>query len=419
MSQNKLDILWIVPEKKGGIASYSKRLFQSLFDKNTLSPTPTEVRGHYFEFQTLAKGAAGFEDFVTAWDDFFQNHPLDLNTLGIIHIQHEYGLFGGKIPFQYWFPKVIPFLRRLFPNAKIVMTAHTVLEPHFRYPLKNRGVRTPLYFASNLTWVPYARSLWGKGTFGYVDQVIVHSHLQIPSVRAQGTHAVAEIPHFVPTRNVSRLTTPLSSGPTPEREEQKIWKLTTFGFFSKDKGQDLVILAAHYLKEAGVPFQLTLAGGVRIEKDQKYFQSCAELIRTLKLGDFITITGFVPFEEIPRLFKDSDLVIAPFRETTGSGSLAEALAESCALLASNHPLNLEIAERVPKALRFFERNNAKSLAQAIQEFIALPDQEKVSHRQAASRYAEVFSLPKISEKHRGLYFRLTPSVFQNESQPVL
>src|SRR5690606_16067793 len=99
----------------------------------------------------------------------------------VVHIQHEFGLFGKKIPPFYKFPKWVKKLKKEIPDSRIVATAHTVIDSNFKYPWQGRGWQSPFLFLANYTLVPVSLPLWTEATWKNLDGIIVHSRYQAPT----------------------------------------------------------------------------------------------------------------------------------------------------------------------------------------------------------------------------------------------
>src|SRR5690606_29244429 len=104
MSARSNPVLWIVPESQGGIRSYVEGL-----------------RGF-------------FGDSMRPVFEIPNPESLAKERPSLIHVQHEYGLFGSKIPGRYTFPKWFREAREATPGTKWVVTAHSVLDPGYRFP---------------------------------------------------------------------------------------------------------------------------------------------------------------------------------------------------------------------------------------------------------------------------------------------
>jgi glycosyltransferase involved in cell wall biosynthesis len=357
-------VWWITPERAGGIRTYAEALFPFLSDENT------EARATWVLPDSTA---------------------LEGSREEVIHLQHEFGLFGSKLPWSYSFPEWLAFARKHSPGRTWVATAHTVIDRDWKYPTAGRGWRALPYLLANCLVVPFARRAWMNDTWSGFDAVIVHSELQAEVIRRSGCLRVATIPHFV--RKVTDAPPRKSGTPTA----------VLFGYFSYEKGQDLAIRAwAEWGSDAP---KLILAGGLRRKEDRWYLDRCQNLIRKHGLEDKIEITGYVPNERVEEIYAQADIVIAPFRETNGSGSLATAFSYHSAILASDLPLNLEVAKRVPGCAAFFEAGSAKSLAREARALFANANKLQ-SLRAGARRYAEYHSLEETLRLHREFYAKI-------------
>ena len=349
--------LWIVPEKAGGIRTYSDVLLARLGAEaravSTL-PDPSE---------------------------------LAYSTEDLIHLQHEFGLFGSKLPGRYRFPKWFASARRATPDVKWIATAHTVLDENWRYRTSGRGWKAVPFAILNL-FAPLFRGSWMTKTWAGFDGVIVHSELQREVILRSGAPKVAVIPHFVPHPPAA----------VPERSTEPT--VLVFGYFSPEKGQDIAIKAWTELGDEAP--RLILAGGIRRPEDRRYYDECMAEIQRRGLTEKVTVTGYLPDEALPDYFSIATLVLAPFRETSGSGSLATALGYGAAILASDLPLNREIETRVPGSLFFFRSESSESLAAAIRNLLDHPEL-RAQLRTGAKKYAETYSVERIAEMHREFY----------------
>jgi len=277
------------------------------------------------------------------------------------------------------------------PSARIVATAHSVLND-YQFDPAAAGWRSPLHNLVNRFALKWLRHHWGKGTLGRFDGVIVHSRFQLQSLLEDGFPVVSKIPHVVPSMTQTRPSHVIGRMPT----------ITMFGYFNREKGQDIVIEAMRHLE---IPARLRLAGGVGHPANLAYKRSCEEAIDRLGLRGRVEVTGYVPDEEISCVYAESDLVVAPFRETTGSGSLVQALARGAPVLASDLPLNREINERVPDTLAFFATEDPVDCARQIERLLADPDRRERLGRQAL-QYAATYSPANIAHLHLDLYRRV-------------
>lgn len=376
--------IWIVPEDRGGIKTYGQTLFPAIERVST---------GEWSWIAPWMKSAEGSSEL---WDLLHHARP------DLIHIQHEYGLFGGsKMPWKYAFAEFIGRVRDACPQSRVVLTAHAVLPPD--YKLEDRGEWLERQFRNlaNRFLLERWKPLWFEKTFGAVDATIVHSELQTQTVRNAGCRTVHAIPHFVydqPQGGLSRLPPALEKAWDRTREKLVV----VFGYFTPDKGQDVVIRALKHLPN---DVRLVLAGGLRRPEDEPYYKHCLRLLKTEQLLDRATLTGFLDADFIAPLYANASVVVAPFRETSGSGSLAQAFAARAAIVASDLPLNQEMLKREPGSLELFRTENPEDCARAI-EGLLQDEQKTQTLKTAADAYARKHSLEATARAHLDFYSRL-------------
>jgi glycosyltransferase involved in cell wall biosynthesis len=370
-------VLWITPEKQGGIASYAQMLWPAV-------AKAARADGDFEPLTNLQTAPDARADAIAAARDLRPD---------LVHVQHEYGLFGGTNPFLDGLPRWLRRLRQAVPSGtRIVATAHNVLPEGYRFETRGQGWRSPLYQVANATMLPWLRRRWREGTWGRFDGVIVHSALQEACLQDSGLPLIAAIPHVVP--EVRSLVGEQPRDPIP--------RITVFGYCCPEKGQDVVIEALRHVK---TPVVLRLAGGVGHPRNNAYYERCRQRIAECGLRDCVEVTGFVPEEEVTRLFRESDLVVAPFRSTSGSGSLVQALARGAVVLASDLPLNREINDRVPGTLAFFASEDPLDCARQIESLLADADRRRHLGQQAL-QYAANNAPAVIARQHLDFYRRV-------------
>jgi glycosyltransferase involved in cell wall biosynthesis len=339
---------------------------------------------------------AGYDAVLVSLDEF-RSHEALLARLrelapSAVHFQHEYGIWGGKNPPFYGFPSLVRSLRAELAQTRLTATAHTVIGKGYRFPVNGRGWQAPLRWAANQFLLKRLSRSWAERTWGALDGVIVHSRLQSGDVQVAGCRRVQVIPHFVPSLAVKGTVSRASAAPPVARDPSVL----VFGFFTPEKGQDVAIEA--FSRITTPKSRLVLAGGVRRPADRAYQARCLELADRLKIAGRIEVTGFVEKRMIDQVYSKATLVLAPFRETTGSGSLAQAFARGAAVLASDLPLNREIAERTQGALEFFKAGDPSDCARQMERILA-DGQLRERMRSASVAYAESCSPARVADQH--------------------
>lgn len=386
--------VWAVPETAGGIADYAARLWPGVVDS-------LGTHGGRGLDPIIFDGGRERERFAAL-------DQLVACAATVIHVHHEYGLFGRKLPGLYHWPAWLAELRRRLPDARVVATAHTVLDPSFRYDAVGPWPRRLIAPVANRTYVPRCRELWGPRTWRDLDAVVVHSDLQADHLRAAQARRVTVIPLFVPApdahpapdRPAATATVAADVITNVPRDAPVI---VVFGFLSAEKGQDIAVRALSMLTSGqGRRAHLVLAGASRRGSDRPYARHCRSLAQDLGVGGRVHITGFVPPEQIAALMVRATVVLAPFRRTSGSASIPEAFAHSAPVIASDLPLNVELNRRVAGCVDLFRVDDAGHCAERLD--VLLNDEPLRGAMSAgAARYAAKYSLAGAAHAHVDLY----------------
>jgi glycosyltransferase involved in cell wall biosynthesis len=388
ITQMSRKILWICPDEPG-FMQYSQDLVSAI---NGLSQGPAvcaKVRRNWSKREKSNE----FEEILSL---------IRTENPALVHFQHEYGLFGSKVPFLYRFPKLIALIRNEFPSLKIVATAHMIIDENYRYPLEGKGLQVPFRWMANQFGLPRLLKLWNEKTWGVLDGIVVHSKHQIPFMKKVGCKFVAEIPQYVPASFNESAASP---GPEPAwKKKIENWLKNKekfaiiFGYVTPEKGQDVALKALPYTKEK---INLVLAGRVGKGSDA-YQDECNALISENQLEDRVTQTGFVSFQQLQWLCEKTAFAIIPFRFTANSGSLVDLIAKGTPLLASDLPLNLEINERVPGLLDYFRSEDPEDCARKI-DFWTREEKLRELKTPLLLEYARLFSAPEMARKHCEFY----------------
>jgi glycosyltransferase involved in cell wall biosynthesis len=371
MTRKRSAIFWC-PEERGGIAEYFRLLSPAVMTLlRTRGISCSEWRGPMSEGRLKILSEEKPDCF---W------------------MQHEFGFFGSKVPVLNTWPKIIESIRRAAPNMKTFMTAHSVLPPDFRYPVRGSILQKLLRSFANTFLIKSLRTGWMWSTFKDLDVVFVHSQHQAKWIEEAGVPTCARtIPLFVPEalKNGDRLN---------ELDDRSKQRITVFGYQSNEKGQDIAIAALEQLRiEYKIDAELVIAGGARREEDQPYADLLKRMVNQRELESFVRILGFIPESKLAHVYQASDVILAPFRDTTGSASLVRAFAQGAPVVTSNLLLNLEIEERSPGTLRFFESENATDCARVLAEVLQSAELRRTMS-ESSMAYAKEHSLAVCAQK---------------------
>lgn len=300
----------------------------------------------------------------------------EMNAVDLAHIQHQYFLFGGVAPWKSRFKRLADRLR-----VPAVMTVHEFVSPR-----GNPAVRGAIRLANRLHFRHPA-----------VRRLLVHTEADRARMALSGIpgERIAVVRHGVP--------------PAPElppREEarralgvENRFVVTLFGFLSRKKGHRVALEA---LKRLPDDVLLLFAGGGHPDDVTDYEEEIAVMIRRSGTTGRARITGYLPREQVSVVMSATDLVIAPFAESSGSGSLALAFACGKPILASDIEPHREINRESPPALSLFPVGDAWALSQRIAELRDSP--HLLTAMAAASRrYAEARTYARMAKEIVEIY----------------
>jgi glycosyltransferase involved in cell wall biosynthesis len=188
---------------------------------------------------------------------------------------------------------------------------------------------------------------------------LVHSRHHREILRARGARGMIEVtPHPAPPRTARRVSP--SAYRSARGLDGKI-VLTIFGFTKPHKGYELALDALGRLPERTV---LLIAGGAQDDVDRSYRSNLLRQARERRLESRVVVSGYVPAPEVGAALGASDLVLAPFRSMTASGSIATALAWERPVVAARLEQNAEL-QAAFGCLALFDTGDATDLARQI------------------------------------------------------
>jgi glycosyltransferase involved in cell wall biosynthesis len=298
-----------------------------------------------------------------------------LNDADVIHVQHEYAYWGGMGPGAGYFA----FLAAV--QRPVVMTVH---ELDLR-AAGTRGLPGPVERAYK-RW--FNRRVFRQ-----------------PAIRRWLTHSAdvtaALVSLGVPKASVETLPMPVPPAlPAPSPAEAKAALglegrrvLTIFGFLARRKGYDVALDALASLPEDVV---LLAAGGVHGADQTAPDEELRARAERLGVGRRFRITGYLSEADVPVVMGATDLFLAPFREMSGSASLALGQAYGCPILASDLPALRE------SGAAFFPAGDAAALAEAALGLLLHPVERERLSRDAQAIAARL-SFAALAERTVAIY----------------
>jgi len=176
--------------------------------------------------------------------------------------------------------------------------------------------------------------------------------------------------------------------------------LTVFGFLNSRKGYDLVLDAIKDLDDC----VFLIAGGQHPNDKTGYVEQLMNKITEIKLAHRVKILGYIPESQITAVMGATDIILAPFRDMPGSGSLSLGVAYNKPIIGSDIDQMKELQSRGIGA-DIFRINKVGDLRDKIVSL--LNNTRKQSELEQLSRsYAHEYSYRKTATRFCELYARL-------------
>jgi len=302
-----------------------------------------------------------------------------MNEADVVHVQHQYFLFGGVAPWKSTFRRFIEQV-----TAPVVMTVHEIVTPEGSPP---RRLATA---AANRMNFRHAA----------VRAFIVHTQQDRERLAGCGVppDRIRHIAHGVPPMPpmVDRSAARARLGLTDE------FVVTIFGFLSRRKGHTLALEA---LGKLPANVRLLLAGGRHPDDRTDYVAELERRINESDIAGRARITGYLEPDDAASVMAATDLVLAPFSAGGGSGSLAFAFACGRPILASAIAPHQEINKAEPGALGLFPAGDTDALVQAIRQVIRNP-RALTRMTEGSRRYAASHGYDRMADETIAVYHQV-------------
>lgn len=295
-----------------------------------------------------------------------------MNTAGIAHIQFEYSFFSSSFP-------VISLIHCYLFSRNIgipkVLTMHEIVPP------KGFGGYPHLHLYRKI--------------FSTVDLVMVHTEKHRETILDMGidSNKVVIVPHPVPEVKL----------PGNKQHYKELLHvggkhvLTIFGFIGKRKGYDLAMNAMRDMDDC----VLLIAGGQHPNDTSAYVGNLEKKIREMKIENRAKMLGYLSESQITEVMGATDIILAPFLDMPGSGSLSLGVAYHKPIIGSDIEQMKELASR-GMGIEFYQKNNAGSLRDKI---IALTGDPRrcAELEQLSTSYAATYSYSNTAARLGEIY----------------
>ncbi len=316
----------------------------------------------------------------------------------IVHIQHEYGIFGIDDRFH----RLLAQLRDC--RAHTIVTLHTVhtrlsfhpgcAQPHMRHLLRTVDIEE------------YQRRIGDLA-----DLIIVHQESSIRQVllrQGLSPKGVVMVPHG--TRVLQPPVVPEAKRALGFAPETPV--IVAFGYFERSKNL-LVLIEAFRRVKAHVPSaKLWLGGYVRFlaPRTLAYREQCLRLIEAHGLSDDVVFTDrMTPEEQVPQVLAAADVACFVYNEDThsSSGALHLAMGQGKAVVASRIPKFQELAEVSDEIL--VNPRSVGELSRLLKRLL-LDEPFRRSIEQRVRLYAQHTAWPSVARTQRAIYDRLLEQI---------
>lgn len=314
----------------------------------------------------------------------------------IVHIQHEFFLYGQQILSALLFPLLLIFLKLM--RRSFIVTAHHVI-PFSLVSRMGATAGIQFGFAAKLLLIPYYR------TFGLASAVIV------PRVEQRNVlirdyhlaaHKVCVIPHALKFKRGSlNIDTREARGLIKVSAEHII---LSFGYIRPAKGLEDLVHSLLILRSSNLDVTL-LVVGIAQQRYASYFRWIQETVLELGLSKNVVFVGYVPEESLRLYFCAADVIVFPYKsmEIESSGVFLKAVEFDRPIIATKVGDFLD-TERAGICYALVPPSNSPELADAIKR--ALTNQTRTSSSLTATReFVERHSVEGLAQEYVQLYLK--------------
>jgi glycosyltransferase involved in cell wall biosynthesis len=334
MDRLKVYMITTWPPSIGGVAKYVKELitgFNNLPESNEIELIVMADRR--LKGSEELEGRHGKVKVERIWRPGWR-YSIDIirylfrKQVNIVHIQHEYLLYGGYIT-SILFP-VMLFLLRILRRGKILVHMHSVAPKSlldFNFFRTNRITRQRIL-------APLIRS----GVFIVTSLICQLSHAII--VHAAYLKRTLIQDYSVKPEKIYVIRHPLSS---PEQNPNSYFKgengaheILFHGYLSGRKGVDQLLRAFSDLAKERGDIHLTIAGGNSPNFKFDFLGEMKQLTHQLGIQDCVLFTGYIEPKELNSIFKNADVLVLPYKDSiAASGVISQASQYCLPIIASD------------------------------------------------------------------------------------
>lgn len=371
------------PPRECGIATFTKDLVDAIQKKYNpaLKPRILAINSditdiHSYEKQVLHHITAGnIEDYIALARELNSKDDIKL-----IHVQHEFGLFGGD-----WGDYLIPFFQII--EKPVVVTFHTIL------PNPDRALSRVVRLILEHTKAVIVMNEFSK-------KILLQEY-------GAAEQNIFVIPHGIP----------YVASPDGQTEKERLGfqdhlVLSTFGLLSPGKGIEYALAALPRVVKR-FPNLLYLIIGVthpvvRKEAGETYRNSLLSEVERLHLQNNVRFYNkYLSVEEIISFLRSTDIYLSPTldRNQSVSGTLSYALGCGTPVVCTDSLYARSLV--TPNTGVLVEPKDSKAIAKALLDLLS--DEKRVKEM-GKTAFAETrhMTWPNVALGHFNLYQKIAP-----------
>lgn len=257
--------------------------------------------------------------------------------------------------------------------------------------------------------LPYIISLRGSDVPGEHARLKLDYKILAPAFRAIWKKAAVLVANsqglknralkFMPSAEIDVIPNGVDSerfSPSKAATAQQTIRLLTVGRLSVTKRVEILIDAVEILQSQGCQVCFKIVGGGQIRQKLK------QIVKEKNLDNIIEITGRIDAEDMPDVYRQSDIFISASKLEGMSNAMLEAMASGLPIIAARCEGTEEL---IAENGLVIENANAEEIAGAVRKLIEDPQlRNKMSI--AARKQAEQFTWGRIAEKYLNIYERV-------------
>ena len=340
-----------------GIGTYARSLLSGFED---------EVEVNVVTLNTHAEGLRAIPSYVLA------AFRAGRSTDDVVHVQHEYGLFGTKWYLLWVFYPLLFVFTRLH-GTPVLITVHEAWNADRVDPPLERVKAAYIWLANRL--------IAGTAT----SMIFLSANCEQKFTRSVPVENSHTITHGVDDQTID---VPKSQAKEHFGFDPDDTVITEPGYVRPSKGYETFLEIADQMPD----YEFLVAGGSRGADD--YFESIVE-----SAPENVTVTGHLEDEEFHLAFRATDIAVLPYNEVAQSGIFNTCVAYRLPTVTSNRPYFERLSTEYDCLLTF------ESVAGAADQ-ITIVLEEPATRRQLSrglQRFEDENHFDSIREKHISLY----------------